>query len=136
MHSLRLGVLDQDVRFGAALVGFLGGQGIAADLHAEAEPLLAGLGASPPSMLVMNEHGGGNVLPVLHRVRTVSRVPCIVVGDHDDLDRSIGLLDAGADDMMPRETPLPVMLARMLAVLRRGAWGLNGSDAGAPSHPP
>ncbi len=126
MERLRLGVLDGEGRFGEGLVGFLGSHGITADLHAEATPLIERLEQSVLGMLVMHEHGGGNLLPTLQRIRTVSRVPCIVVGDESDPDRSIGLLDAGADDMMPRETPLPIMLARMRAVFRRGAWGLAG----------
>lgn len=129
---MRLGVLDGESRFGAALVGFLGRQGISADLHADAGPLLACLGERPPSMVVVHEHGPGMALPMLHAIRTFSRVPCVVVGDEVDPDRSIGLLDAGADDMMPRETPMPIMLARMRAVLRRGAWGLAGSGGERP----
>lgn len=129
MERLRLGVLDGERRFGEALVGFLGTQGIAADLHAEATPLIERLEQSALGMLVMHEPGGNTLLPTLRRIRALSRVPCVVVGDEGDPDRSIGLLDAGADDMMPRETPLPIMLARMRAVIRRGAWGLAGETA-------
>ena len=124
MERVRLGVLDGATRFGHMLVGFLGDQGITADLHAEESPLLERLEHSALGMLVMHEPGCADLLTTLHRIRTVSRVPCIVIGDEADPDRSIGILEAGADDMMARETPLPIMLARMRAVLRRGAWGL------------
>ncbi|MBX9698803.1 MAG: response regulator transcription factor [Acetobacteraceae bacterium] len=124
MDQMRLGVLDGDTGFGATLVGFLGRHGIAAELHADAGPLLAGLGQRPPSLVVVHEDRPDTALPMLHVIRTFSRVPCVVVGAADDPDRSIRLLDAGADDMMPRETPLPIMLARMRALLRRAAWGL------------
>ena len=133
MQGLRLGVLDSQTRFGATLVGYLSRQGIAAELHADPEPLLADLEESPISLLVMHEPRDVSVLPTLCQIRSLSRVPCVVVGGQDDPDRSIGLLDAGADDMMPRETPLPIMLARMRAVLRRGAWGLSGAAAQRPA---
>lgn len=134
MERVRLGVLDGATRFGSTLVGFLGRQGISADLHADESPLLERLETSALGMLVMHEPGCGDVLSTLHRIRTVSRVPCIVVGDEADPDRSIGILDAGADDMMARETPLPIMLARMRAVLRRGAWGL-AAESTQPTAP-
>ena len=132
---LRLGVLDGETRFGATLIGFLSGQGIAADLHADAGPLLACLGERPPNLVVVHEHGPGLALPMLNMIRTCSRVPCVVVAEQLDPDRSLGLLNAGADDMMPRETPLPIMLARMRAVLRRGAWGLEGPVASSDVAP-
>jgi DNA-binding response OmpR family regulator len=123
VDRLQLGVLDRNPAFGALLAGFLSDHGIAADLHAEADPLLEGLGRNPPNLLLLLEKDGVRALPTVHRIRTVSRIPCIVVGAADDPEGGIGLLDAGADDLMSPGTPMPTMLARMRAVLRRGAWG-------------
>jgi len=123
-ERLRLAVLDPLSGFGSAFVGSLSLLGIAADLHADAGQLIEELDREGVSLVVLRDDGSVNALPTLHRIRTVSRTPCIVVGEHADADRSIGLLDAGADDLVPLGTPMPALLARVRAVLRRGAWGL------------
>ncbi len=132
---LRLAVLDPETGFGQAFVGSLTRLGIDADLHANAAQLIDGLDRAGISLVVFRDDGGDHAIPTLHRLRTVSRMPCIVVGEQGDADRSIGLLDAGADDLVPLGTPLPTMLARMRAVLRRGAWGLATHPASFDSPP-
>lgn len=124
MEHPRLGVMDRQIRYGADLVGFLGRQGITAELHQDDRLLLALLAVSPPNLLVLNESEPEvGCLDTLRRIRDVSRIPCVVVGDWPDPERTVGLLEAGADDSMDRSTPMPTMLARMRAVLRRAAWG-------------
>jgi DNA-binding response OmpR family regulator len=124
MEHPRLGVMDRQIRYGADLVGFLGRQGIAAELHHDDRMLLALLAVSPPNLVVLSECSPGeDCFDTLRRIRDISRVPCVVVGEGADPERSVGLLEAGADDAMDRSTPMPTMLARMKAVLRRAAWG-------------
>ncbi len=128
MEHPRLGVMDKRISFGAHLVGYLGGQGITAELHHDDRLLLALLAISPPNLLVLHESGtASDTLQTLKRIRTISRLPCVVVGEDAGPDRSVGVLEAGADDMMDRATPMPIMLARMRAVLRRAAWGPAGT---------
>jgi DNA-binding response OmpR family regulator len=124
MQHARLGVMDRQIHYGADLVGYLGRQGITAELHHDDRLLLALLAISPPSMIVLHEAPTANdSLETLRQIRTVSRVPCVVVGEGGDHERGVRLLEAGADDMMDRATPMSTMLARMRAVLRRAAWG-------------
>jgi DNA-binding response OmpR family regulator len=121
VDGLRLGILDRRSEFGAVLAGYLSRHGIDADLHAESDPLIRRMREATWSLLVVHQDGATDVLPTLHQIRTLSRLPCVIIGEPPD--GGIGLLDAGADDLMSRQTPLPTMLARMRAVLRRGAWG-------------
>lgn len=134
MNRLRFGVLEKNARFGQVLVDDLLAAGVAAELHDDADRLLDLLRSSPPSMLVLGAArrepwpGGDAALQALRQIRALSRIPCVVLDDRVDPESSVGFLEAGADDLMPRSMPLPTMLARMRAVLRRGAWG----PAGAP----
>lgn len=132
---LRLAVLDPETGFGPAFVGSLSRLGIDARLHEDAAQLFEGLDRAGVSLVVLRDDGGEHAIPTLHRLRTVSRMPCIVVGEEADADRSVGLLDAGADDLVPLGTPLPTLLARMRAVLRRGAWGLATHPASFDTPP-
>lgn len=135
MDHARFGVMDSQIVYGAALVGFLDRQGIAAELHQDARLLLAHLAVRPPNMVVVSEGDQeGDALETVRRIRSVSRIPCVVVGRQAaDPDRSVDLLEAGADDLMDRSTPMPIMLARMRAVLRRAAWGAVDGRKPAPA---
>src|SRR5689334_21984326 len=55
MEHARLGVMDRQIRYGADLVGYLGRQGITAELHHDDRLLLALLAISPPSLIVLHE---------------------------------------------------------------------------------
>ena len=124
MDHPRLGIMDPQINYGASLVGFLDRQGIAAELHHDSRLLLALLAVSPPNLVVVSESDQQeDTLETLQRIRSISRIPCVVVGQQTDPERSVGLIEAGADDLMDRNTPMPTMLARMRAVLRRAAWG-------------
>jgi DNA-binding response OmpR family regulator len=139
MPRLRLGILDRQTEFGSALAGFLSSQGCSPDLHTQPDPLIRRAEEVPLNLLVLHDATPGEALAALHQVRAASRVPCVVIGSADDPDRSVAVLEAGADDLMPRCMPLPTILARIRAVVRRGVWGLpaplaNGA-ADAAAHP-
>lgn len=139
LDRLRFGVVDGDARFGAGLVSRLAAAGVAAELHPDAARLIGLLGSRPPSLVVLGEGGGTGpdaALDALRRIRALSRVPCVVLGERADPEQSVGFLEAGADDLMTRCTPVETMLARMRAVLRRGAWGLTADPPGAADAEP
>ena len=130
MQPARLDVVDRNgAGFGAALVAFLGKAGLVAELHRGPGPVLASLPASPPTLVVLSEdERHPEAMAALRQIRRISRVPCVVVGGEAAPDRTIGFLEAGADDLLPDGTPMPAMLARLRAVLRRAAWGLPAPE--------
>ncbi len=134
MNPLRCGVLAGNERLGAVLVHDLAAVGVAAELHADPRRLIGQLRSSPPSLVVLETCEGPEeaALRALRQIRALSRIPCVVVGARVDPENSVGFLEAGADDLMPRGTPVPTMLARMRAVRRRGAWGPAATDGAGP----
>ncbi len=58
---------------------------------------------------------------VIHRVRTWSDVPIIVLSVRESQAEKVGALDAGADDYLTKPFAMDELLARMRAVRRRSA---------------
>lgn len=119
-----LRIVESDAAFAGRLRAFFAEHGLACELHGTAEPVQDVLALRPPPRLVIL--GGTDVtgpLAVLRRLRVASRVPCILLAG--GLDESGGILarEAGADDAANRAAPLPAVLARVRAVLRRAEWG-------------
>ncbi len=130
MTDRHFDLVESDTHFGRQLAGFLAGQGIRTELHENAGPLLASLALMPPCMVVLGDcQAVETALPTLRSIRDLSRVPCVVLGEGTRTAAAACLLEAGADDLIERDLPLPVMLARMRAVLRRAEWGLPGAAA-------
>ncbi len=75
---------------------------------------------------------------VCRKVRETSRVPIVMLTARGDVtDRIVGL-ELGADDYVPKPFEPRELLARMQAVLRRGAGGGGGElrfGGEAPEHP-
>jgi two-component system OmpR family response regulator len=68
---------------------------------------------------------------VLRRIRTLSRVPVLMLtAKGDDVDRIVGL-ELGADDYVPKPCTPRELVARLRAILRR----YEGGDALGPSGP-
>jgi DNA-binding response OmpR family regulator len=83
--------------------------------------------ARPDLVLVASELGGGAGLELCRRLREGEpgrewdrRVPVIVLGDADAIDR-VRAFKRGCDDYVPRPFAYEELLARIRAVLRRAA---------------
>lgn len=69
---------------------------------------------------------------VLKKIRTASRVPVLMLtGRSDETDRIVGL-EIGADDYVPKTFSPREMLARLRAVIRRGAHPASASAGSGP----
>lgn len=60
-------------------------------------------------------------IQLLKVLRTVSRVPVVVVSARRDEDDRVGALDLGADDYLTKPFTVRELLARLRAVIRRAA---------------
>ncbi|HYI84828.1 MAG TPA: response regulator transcription factor [Acetobacteraceae bacterium] len=107
----------------ARLRAFFAEHGLSSVLHGTMGAMLEDLARHPPRLVLLGGEDMAGPLAALRRLRAASRVPCILlVGG---LDESGGVLarEAGADDAANRGAPLPAVLARVRAVLRRAEWG-------------
>ena len=118
----RVVLIDDDERLNALLTKYLGQFGITVHAFAHPEPGLRALKADPPDLLVLDV-----MLPdtdgftVCRKVRETSRVPIIMLTARGDvMDRIVGL-ELGADDYLPKPFEPRELVARIQAVLRRGA---------------
>jgi DNA-binding response OmpR family regulator len=124
MEQLGLGIIETDVGFGRKLANFFDQHGFPAELHPDPKLLLARLPNRPPSVILLGEgEKPASALHTLRRIRELSVIPCIMLASRGDDLSEIVVLEAGADDMVDRDLPPHALLARIRAVLRRGAWG-------------
>ena len=123
MRRIGLSIVEQDTQYGEQLVGYLANQGLQAVLVPDLAGLFALLQQHPPRLVMLGEIGAGSsMLPVVRRLRDLSRVPCIVLSAESDDTSHIVTLEAGADDFIERSLPMRAILARIRAVLRRAEW--------------
>jgi DNA-binding response OmpR family regulator len=123
MRRVGLSIVEQDTKYGEQLVGYLANQGLQAVLVPDLATLFTLLQQHPPRLVVLGETGhGSSMLPVVRRLRDLSRVPCIVLSNEPDDTSHIVTLEAGADDFIERTLPMRAILARIRAVLRRSEW--------------
>jgi DNA-binding response OmpR family regulator len=150
--NTRVLVIDDDERLTALLTKYLGQFGLSVHAVAHPEAGLRALKVDPPDIVVLDV-----MLPdmdgfaVCRKIREGSRVPIIMLTARGEVtDRILGL-EMGADDYLPKPFEPRELVARIQAVLRRGAeaededalqigrlnlnWGtrsahLNGNDLG------
>ena len=118
----RVLLLDDDERLGALLTEYLERFGFAVRAFAHPRPALRALESDPPDVLILDV-----MLPdmdgftVCRKVRESSAVPIIMLTARGEVtDRVVGL-ELGADDYLPKPFEPRELVARIQAVLRRGA---------------
>jgi DNA-binding response OmpR family regulator len=123
----RVLIIDDDEGLGTLLTQYLGQFGFAVRAAAHPEEGLRLFKAEQPDILVLDV-----MLPdmdgfaVCRKIREVSRVPIIMLTARGDVfDRVLGL-ELGADDYLPKPFEPRELVARIQAVLRRGAG--TGTD--------
>jgi len=121
-RSLRVLIIDDDNRLNALLKEYLGrfGFSVRAETHPEAG--LRALRTDPPDLVVLDVMlPDTDGLAVCRKIRETSRLPIIMLTARGDVaDRILGL-ELGADDYLPKPFEPRELVARMQAVLRRGA---------------
>jgi two-component system phosphate regulon response regulator OmpR len=115
-------IIDDDERLNALLTKYLAPFGFSVRAVTHPDAGLRALKADPPDLLVLDimlpDTDG---LAVCRKVRETSRVPIIMLTARGDVaDRIVGL-ELGADDYLPKPFEPRELVARMQAVLRRGA---------------
>jgi len=122
MSGTRVLVIDDDESLGELLTEYLGGFGFAVRAVGHPEEGLRALRADPPDLVVLDLMlPGMDGLAVCRKIREGSRVPIVMLTARGDVtDRILGL-ELGADDYLPKPFEPRELVARIQAVLRRGA---------------
>jgi DNA-binding response OmpR family regulator len=118
----RVLIIDDDERLNALLTKYLDGFGFSVRAVAHPEPGLRVLKSDPPDILVLDVMLPGiDGFAVCRKVRETSCVPIIMLTARGDvMDRIVGL-ELGADDYLSKPFEPRELVARIQAVLRRGA---------------
>jgi two-component system phosphate regulon response regulator OmpR len=118
----RVLVIDDDVRLNALLTEYLGQFGFSVRTAAHPEDGLRALKADPPDLVVLDVMlPGMDGLAVCRKLRETSRIPIVMLTARGEVtDRIVGL-ELGADDYLPKPFEPRELVARIQAVLRRGA---------------
>lgn len=123
MNTETIYVTDDDPGIRELLAEYLGTQGYHVQTAESAEALDALLADKRPDLLVLDwMMPGEDGLSVARRLRAQPGFPPIIMlsAKGEDIDRIIGL-EVGADDYLPKPFNPRELLARVRAVLRRGA---------------
>jgi DNA-binding response OmpR family regulator len=120
MHRVLL--IDDDEALTALLSEYLGRFGFTAAAAATPDEGLRALRAAPPDLVVLDVMlPGMDGFAVCRKIRASSRVPIVMLTARGDVtDRIVGL-ELGADDYLAKPFEPRELVARIQAVLRRGA---------------
>lgn len=127
-------VTDDDPGIRELVAEYLTGQGYAVEIAEDAVALDRLLASRLPDLLVLDwMMPGEDGLSVARRLRAQPGFPPIIMlsAKGEDIDRIIGL-EVGADDYLPKPFNPRELLARIRAVLRRGAAASSTTAAEAP----
>jgi DNA-binding response OmpR family regulator len=118
----RVLVIDDDEALTALLTEYLAQFGFAVRAAAHPEEGLRLLKTDPPDLIVLDVMlPAMDGLAVCRKIRETSRLPIVMLTARGDvMDRILGL-EMGADDYLPKPFEPRELVARIQAVLRRGA---------------
>ncbi len=118
----RVLLIDDDQALGSLLAEYLGQFGFSLRSAVHPEEGLRILESEPPDIVVLDVMLPGlDGFAVCRRIREKSRVPIVMLTARGGvMDRIVGL-ELGADDYLPKPFEPRELVARLQAVLRRGA---------------
>jgi DNA-binding response OmpR family regulator len=125
----RVLLVDDDEALGVLLTEYLGQFGFAVKAVAHPDDGLRELKADPPDIVVLDVMlPGMDGFAVCRKLRESSRVPIVMLTARGGvMDRIVGL-ELGADDYLPKPFEPRELVARLQAVLRRGAVPSQPTD--------
>jgi DNA-binding response OmpR family regulator len=120
--AARVLLIDDDETLNALLTEYLGRFGLSVRAVAHPDEGLRALKADPPDLVVLDVMlPGMDGFAVCRKIREGSGVPIVMLTARGDvMDRVVGL-ELGADDYLPKPFEPRELVARIQAVLRRGA---------------
>ena len=125
----RILVVDDEPELRRMLHRYLEAEGFEVAETPDGETALSRIRSSPPDLMVLDVGlPGTDGFTVLQETRRLSEIPVIMLTARaEETDRVIGLT-IGADDYLSKPFSPRELVARIRAVLRRGARGRAGTD--------
>lgn len=122
-------VVDDDIELCGLVQEYLAAEGFTAEsVHDGEQGLLQAISGEYAMVVLDVMLPGINGFEVLRRIRSVSKIPVVLLTARgEDVDRIVGL-EIGADDYLPKPFNPRELVARIRAVLRR-AKPTKGSEA-------
>ena len=119
-------IVDDDAGIRDLLADYLAKQGMSVTSARDGKEMDERLAVAWPDLIVMDLMlPGEDGLSLTRRVKATRDVPVIMLSARgEDIDRIVGL-EVGADDYLPKPFNPRELLARIRAVLRRGAQSAN-----------
>jgi two-component system KDP operon response regulator KdpE len=120
ISNSRVLVIGQKSQGSDGLEQVLAGQGYSVRTAAEGPSALSSLDEWRPHLVFTEKHiSPTDVVDLCRRIRSVSKVPVIVLSEGATEEAKVEALDSGADDYVTRPYNSVELLARARAVLRR-----------------
>ncbi len=131
MQGTRLLLVDDDEALAELLRNYLQLEGFEVDLAHTVEAGVRSALERPPALVVLDVMlPDGSGVDALRRIRAASPLPVLMLTARGDpIDRILGL-ELGADDYVPKPCTPRELVARVRAILRRGAVA-NGTPGAA-----
>lgn len=130
----RVLIVDDDLKLQQLLKEYLGGNGFSVGTLPDGSRVLETIRKEAPDIVILDVMlPGKDGLEVLKEIRRDHALPVIMLtAKGEDTERIVGL-ELGADDYLPKPFNPRELLARMKAILRRGAAPNREKPAGEPS---
>lgn len=125
--AIRVLVVEDDVSLRTLIADYLERNGVSVTLASSAADVARRLNGSATDLILLDlQLGREDGLDILRTVRAAHDTPIIIMTGNrsDEIDRVVGL-ELGADDYLLKPLSLRELLARIRAVLRRGAVAAN-----------
>ena len=133
---MRVLLVEDDKRLGAALADVLRSHGMTVDLVGSAEDAVGGLRPDHDAVVLDLGLPDRDGFEVCSRIRRGSDVPILMATARADLSSRVHGLHLGADDYLVKPYDVRELMARIHAVTRRRRPATAGAtSAGTPSRP-
>lgn len=128
--AIRILIVEDDARIGAAISLALQDEGYDVTVTASGESALVELDSHAPEVVLVDLMlPGMNGFEVTRRIRSRRDVPIIIVTARDDTHDVVAGLEAGADDYVTKPVEPKELAARIRALLRRTQHKPGQSDS-------
>ena len=119
-ERFRILVVEDDQHIARLILANLAKAGMECRYAADGESALTSFQENEPHLVILDLMMPGiNGFAVCTRIRQTSTVPIIVITARDEIENQLHSLKIGADDFVPKPFDVKVLVARVVAQLRR-----------------
>ncbi|STQ90801.1 response regulator [Iodobacter fluviatilis] len=126
----RLMLVEDDTKLAALIQEYLSSYEFKVEIIGRGDTALAHYKATLPDIIVLDLMLPGlDGMVVCRQIREISSVPILILTAREDMFDEVSGLEQGADDYVNKPIQPRILLARLRALLRRGAGKQSNSNA-------